>query len=42
LQEASYAIRIVVFKGKKNLFKDDILLHNVDSYRLRRYIRENF
>ena len=42
LQEASYAIRIVVFKGKKNLFKDDILLHNVDAYRLRRYIRENF
>jgi len=24
LQEASYAIRIVVFKGKKNIFKDDI------------------
>jgi hypothetical protein len=42
LQEASYAIRIIVFKGKKNLLKDDILLHNVDAYRLRRYIRENF
>jgi phosphoribosyl 1,2-cyclic phosphodiesterase len=42
LQEASYAIRIVVFKGKKNLFKDDILLHNVDAHKLRRYIRENF
>jgi hypothetical protein len=41
-QEAAYAIRIIVYKGKKNLFKDDVLLHNVDAHRLRRYIRENF
>jgi phosphoribosyl 1,2-cyclic phosphodiesterase len=42
LQEASYAVRIIVSKGKKNLFKDDILLDDVDAHRLRRYIRENF
>jgi Beta-lactamase superfamily domain len=41
-QEADYAIQVVVFKGKKNLFKDDILLGNIDIQRLRRYIRENF
>jgi hypothetical protein len=41
-KEAACAIRIVVFKGKKNLFKDDILLNNIDAQRLRRYIRENF
>ncbi|HYZ51014.1 MAG TPA: hypothetical protein VE593_09010, partial [Nitrososphaeraceae archaeon] len=42
LQESSYAVRIIVSKGKKNLFKDDILLDDVDAHRLRRYIRENF
>jgi hypothetical protein len=41
-REAAYAIRIVVFKGKKNLFKDDILLNNIDAQRLKRYIKENF
>ncbi|MFL6326331.1 MAG: MBL fold metallo-hydrolase [Nitrososphaeraceae archaeon] len=41
-REAAYAIRIVVFKGKKNLFKDDILLNNNDAQRLKRYIKENF
>ena len=41
-REAAYAVRIIVFKGKKNLFKDDILLNDIDAERLRRYIRENF
>jgi hypothetical protein len=41
-KEAAYTIRIVVFKGKKNLFKDDVLLSDIDTQRLRRYIRENF
>ena len=41
-QEAACSIRIVVFKGKKNVFKDDILLNNIDAHRLRRYIKENF
>jgi hypothetical protein len=41
-REAASAIRIVVFKGKKNLFKDDILLNNIDAQRLKRYIKENF
>lgn len=35
-------VRINVFKGKKNIFKDDILLSRKDTEELRRYIRENF
>lgn len=39
--EAS-VVRINVFKGKKIIFKDDILLSRKDTEELRRYIRENF
>jgi phosphoribosyl 1,2-cyclic phosphodiesterase len=39
--EAS-VVRINVFKGKKSIFKDDILLSRKDTEELRRYIRENF
>ncbi|HJT46800.1 MAG TPA: hypothetical protein VJ729_01365 [Nitrososphaeraceae archaeon] len=42
LHEVSYAVRMIVSKGKKNLFKDDILLDDVDVHGLGRYIRENF
>ena len=42
LQEAACAVRIIVFKGNKNLFKDDILLNDIDAERLRIYIKENF
>jgi phosphoribosyl 1,2-cyclic phosphodiesterase len=35
-------LRINVFKGKKSIFKDDILLSRKDTEELRRYIRENF
>jgi hypothetical protein len=35
-------VRINVFKGKKTVFKDDILLSRKDTEELRRYIRENF
>jgi phosphoribosyl 1,2-cyclic phosphodiesterase len=35
-------VRINVSKGKKNIFKDDILLSRKDTEELRRYIRENF
>ena len=35
-------VRINVFKGKKSIFKDDILLSRKDTEELRRYIRENF
>jgi hypothetical protein len=32
LHEVSYAVRMIVSKGKKNLFKDDILLDDVDVH----------
>ena len=35
-------VRINVFKGKKSIFKDDILLSRKDTEELRNYIRENF
>jgi hypothetical protein len=35
-------VRINVFKGKKSIFKDDILLSRKDTEELRRYIRQNF
>jgi phosphoribosyl 1,2-cyclic phosphodiesterase len=35
-------VRINVLKGKKSIFKDDILLSRKDTEELRRYIRENF
>jgi phosphoribosyl 1,2-cyclic phosphodiesterase len=41
VEEAS-VVRINVFKGKKSIFKDDILLSRKDTEELRRYIRENF
>jgi hypothetical protein len=34
-------VRINVFKGKKNIFKDDILISSKDIQKLRRYIRQN-
>jgi L-ascorbate metabolism protein UlaG (beta-lactamase superfamily) len=42
-QEASI-IRINIFRGKKkkDVFKDDILIKNIDAQRLKRYIKENF
>ena len=41
-EEVSSIIRINAFKGKKNIFNDDILIGSKDSLKLRRYIRENF
>jgi phosphoribosyl 1,2-cyclic phosphodiesterase len=38
----TYIVRINVFKGKKSIFKEDILLSRKDTEELRRYIRENF
>lgn len=40
--EEACVVRINVFKGKKSIFKDDILLSRKDTEELRRYIRENF
>ena len=40
--EEDSIIRMRIYKGKKNVFKDDILIKNSDAQRLRRYIKENF
>jgi phosphoribosyl 1,2-cyclic phosphodiesterase len=40
-EEASI-VRINVHKGKKSIFKEDILIHKKNTEELRRYIRENF
>ena len=41
-REEDSIIRMRIYKGKKNVFKDDILIKNSDAQRLRRYIKENF
>jgi phosphoribosyl 1,2-cyclic phosphodiesterase len=41
-KEENSIVRIHVFKKKKTVFKDDILISRRNSDRLRRYIRENF
>src|SRR5918995_666848 len=41
-KEESSVVRIHVFKKKKTVFKDDILISRRDANRLRRYLRENF
>jgi hypothetical protein len=40
--EAASTIEIRAFRGKKNVFKDDILVSNADAQRLMRFIKENF
>ena len=41
-KEETSIVRINVSKGKKSVFKDDILISRKDSDNLRRYIQENF
>jgi phosphoribosyl 1,2-cyclic phosphodiesterase len=41
-EKESSTVRIHVFKKKKTVFKDDILISKKDANRLRRYLRENF
>ena len=41
-KEETSIVRINVSKGKKSVFKDDILISRKDTDNLRRYIRENF
>ena len=41
-EKESFIVRIHVFKKKKTVFKDDILISRRDANRLRRYFRENF
>jgi len=35
-------VKIRAFRGKKNVFKDDILVSNFEAQRLKRFIKENF
>jgi phosphoribosyl 1,2-cyclic phosphodiesterase len=41
-KEENSIVKIHVFKKKKTVFKDDILISRRDTEQLRRYIRENF
>jgi hypothetical protein len=41
-KEEKFHRKIHVFKKKKTVFKDDILISRRDTDRLRGYIRENF
>jgi hypothetical protein len=41
-KEETSIVRINVSKGKKSVFKDDILISRKDTDSLRRYIQENF
>jgi hypothetical protein len=41
-EQASGIIKIRVYRGKKNVFKDDIFVSHSDAQRLKRFIKENF
>jgi hypothetical protein len=41
-KEENSIVRIHVFKKKKTVFKDDILISRRETDRLRKYLRENF
>jgi hypothetical protein len=41
-KEETSIVRINVSKGKKTIFKDDIMISRKDTDDLRRYIQENF
>ena len=41
-EEDSSTIKIRVSRGKKNVFKDNIYISNIDTQRLNRFIKENF
>jgi hypothetical protein len=41
-KEEDSIVRIHVFKKKKTVFKDDILISRRETDRLRKYLRENF
>ena len=36
------ALKIRAFKGKKYVFRDDILINDIDARRVKKYIQENF
>jgi phosphoribosyl 1,2-cyclic phosphodiesterase len=39
---SDHSLKIHVFKGKKNIFNDDILIDNTDALRFKQYVQENF
>jgi hypothetical protein len=41
-KEETFIVRINISKGKKTVFKDDIMISRKDTDDLRRYIQENF
>ncbi len=41
-EDSSSIIKIRVYRGKKDVFKDDIRVSNRDAQRLKRFIKENF
>ena len=42
-QEEDFStIKIRVSRGKKDVFKDDVYVGNIDAQRLKRFIKENF
>ena len=40
--KGSIALKISAFKGKKHVFRDDILISDTDAQRLKKYFQENF
>jgi len=41
-EKAPTALKIRALKGKKHVFRDDILINDMDAMRLKKYIQENF
>jgi len=40
--KGSIVLKISAFKGKKHVFRDDILISDTDAQRLKKYFQENF
>jgi hypothetical protein len=40
-QEA-FVARVRAYKGKKDMFNDEIILNKIDGMKLNRFIKENF
>ena len=41
-EKATTALKIRALKGKKYVFRDDILINDIDAMRLKKYFQENF
>lgn len=39
---SDHSLKVHVFKGKKNVFNEDILIANTDALRFKQYVQENF